>query len=188
MIAGIIIGVIVLVLVLAIIVWLISTYNTFIRLRNGVDEAFSTMDVYLKKRYDLVPNLVEIVKGYTKHENDTLVNVVNARNSALKATTTEEKLQSETAFNASLKSLFALHEAYPELKADKHYMELMGQLKSIEAEIAQSRKYYNGVVKQYNIKRETFPSSIVANWKKFEKRSLYEVESNEERQNVKVQF
>ncbi len=168
--------------------WGIATYNAFVRIRNGIEEAYSTMDVYLKKRYDLVPNLVETVKGYTKHENDTLVNVMNARNAAMTATTPEERIKNENALSGTLRSLFAVAEAYPDLKANTNFTQLMGDLKNIEGEIASSRKYYNGCVKQYNTKREVFPSSIIANMKNFEKKPLFEVENEEERKNVKVQF
>lgn len=175
-------------IVIICVLWGVVTYNTFIKMRNQIEEAFSTMDVYLKKRYDLIPNLVETVKGYTKHENETLTNVINARNAAMNSKNPEERMQNENALTGTLKSLFAVAEAYPDLKADKHFTELMGELKNVENEIASSRKYYNGCVRQYNTKREVFPSSIIANMKHFEKKPLYEVDSEEERKNVKVQF
>lgn len=179
---------VVLVIVIAILAWAISTYNAFVRMRNNVEEAFSTMDVYMKKRYDLIPNLVETVKGYTKHEGETLEKVIKARNAAMTATDPSVKAEKEGELQGTLKTLFSLTESYPNLKADSQFKDLMSQLKSIEDEIASSRKYYNGCVKQYNTKREVFPSSIIANMKKFEKKPLFEVESKEERQNVKVQF
>ena len=184
---GSILGGIALIAILCIL-WGIITFNTFTRMKNQLDEAYSTMDVYLTKRYDLIPNLVETVKGYTKHENETLTNVMNARNAAMTATNPEEKIQGEKALTGTLKTLFAVAEAYPNLKADGQFTELTQALKNIESEIASSRKYYNGCVRQYNTKRETFPSSIIANMKKFEKRPLYEVDDEEKRQNVKVQF
>lgn len=168
--------------------WIISSYNGFIKQKNNIDEAFSTMDVYLKKRYDLIPNLVETVKGYAKHEKETLENVIAARNSAMNATDPNEKAQKENILSGTLKTLFAVTENYPQLKADRHFSELMQSLQGIESEILASRKYYNGVVKIYNTKREVFPSSIIAKWFKFEKRDLYELESPEERKNIKVQF
>ena len=173
---------------LIILIWGISTYNSLIRMKNGIEEAFSTMDVYLKKRYDLIPNLVETAKGYMKHENETLTNVIKARNLAMTATTTEEKLKQENNLTKALRSLYKLNEAYPDLKADKHFSTLMNELKNIESEIAESRKYYNGTVRQFNTKIEVFPSSIIARMKKFEKKPLFEVDSTEERKNVKVQF
>lgn len=184
---GIISGVVVLI-ALIILFWAIGTYNSFIRLRNLIEESFSTMDVYLKKRYDLIPNLVETVKGYAKHENETLTNVIAARNAAMTATDPEQKIKNENALTGTLKTLFALSEAYPDLKANSNFQSLMEELKNIESEIASSRKYYNGCVKEYNTKREVFPSSIIANWKKFEKKPLFEVDNAEERKNVKVQF
>lgn len=188
---GIIIGIVVgAIALLAIIftIWAIAVYNAFVRLRNQIEEAFSTMDVYLKKRYDLIPNLVETVKGYAKHENETLTNVITARNAAMTSTDPQARMENENILTGTLKSLFALSESYPQLKADTHFTEMMNELKVIENEIASSRKYYNGVVRKYNTKREVFPTSIIANWKKFEKKPLYEVDDANERQNVKVQF
>ncbi len=184
---GIILGAIALIAVI-LISWAIIVFNTFIKLRNAIEEAFSTMDVYLKKRYDLIPNLVETVKGYAKHENEALTNVISARNAAMTATDPQKRMENENILTGTLKSLFALSENYPQLKADTHFADMMDQLKNIENEIASSRKYYNGVVRKYNTKREVFPSSIIANWKKFEKKPLYEVDDVEERKNVKVQF
>lgn len=188
---GIIIGVVVGVIVLLAIIfacWAVSTYNKFVRMKHQIEEAFSTMDVYLKKRYDLIPNLVETVKGYAKHEKEALTSIIEARNAAMSATDPQDRMEKENALTGTLKTLFALNEQYPQLKADSHFASLMNDLRGIEAEIASSRKYYNGCVRQYNTKREVFPSSIVANWKKFDKKPLYEVDSEEERKNVKVQF
>lgn len=184
---GSIAGVIVLLLIIFAI-WGVVTFNGFVRLRNNVDEAFSTMDIYLKKRYDLIPNLVETVKGYTKHENETLTNVIKARNIAMASSDPSQRVKNENALSGTLKSLFKVTEKYPDLKADRHFTDLMGQLKSIENEIASSRKYYNGCVKAYNTKTEVFPSSVIARWKKFEKRDLFEVEEPEERKNIRIQF
>ncbi len=182
-----ILGVVLLVAII-IVAWAISTYNKFIKLKNNVDEAFSTMDVYLKKRYDLIPNIVETVKGYAKHEQETLTKVMEARYQAMSANDTEDKFKKENVLTGTLKTLFNVTENYPALKADKNFTDLMETLKSVENEILNSRKYYNAVVKQYNIKREVFPSNIIANWFKFEKRALYEIEDEEHRKNVKVQF
>ena len=184
---GIVFGAIALVAII-IVIWAIAVYNTFVRLRNGIEEAFSTMDVYLKKRYDLIPNLVETVKGYAKHENEALTNIIAARNAAMTATDPQERMEKENVLTGTLKSLFALNESYPQLKADTHFTEMMNELRSIEDEITSSRKYYNGIVKQYNTKREVFPTSIIANWKKVGKKPLFEVDAPEERKNVKVQF
>lgn len=179
---------IILIIIVIIVVGLISTYNGLVRGRNNVDEGYSTMDVYMKKRYDLIPNLVETVKAYAKHEQDTLTQVVQARNSAANATSVAEKVQAENALSGTLKSLFAVAEAYPDLKANANFMDLQKQLQSVEQDIANARKYYNGVVKQYNNKCQTFPSSIIANMFGFKTRSMFEVDSAAERESVKVDF
>ncbi|MDD4815760.1 MAG: LemA family protein [Clostridia bacterium] len=169
-------------------IWLVSSYNGFVKLRNNVDEGFSTMDIYMKKRYDLIPNLVETVKGYAKHEKSTLENVMKARYSAMNASTTEQKIENENILQGALKSLFAVTENYPDLKANENFSELQKSLKELETEIANSRKYYNGVVKIYNTKREVFPSNLVAGIFRFYKRPMFEIEDKEERKNVKVSF
>jgi len=184
MIAIIVVGVI----LLLVVVYLIATYNSFISMRNMVQEAFSTMDVYLKKRYDLIPNIVETVKGYAKHESSTLESVVAARNNAMSAQTNEETLAAQGELQQTLGRLFALAESYPDLKANTNFMDLQQQLSTIESEIAQSRKYYNGTVRAFNTKVESFPSNIVAGMFKFVRQALYEVDNVEERQNVKVEF
>ncbi len=174
--------------VVLILFWFIGVYNTFVKLKNSIEEAFSTMDVYLKKRYDLIPNLVNTVKGYAKHESETFEKVIQARNSAMNAGNVEERLENENAISGALKSIFALAESYPELKANTNFLDLQNQLQRTEDEIANSRKYYNAVVKEYNTKRETIPSSIVASMFHFEKRPLFEVSEAAERENVTVEF
>lgn len=186
-IALIIVGVVVF-LALVVAIWFVATYNKFVRLRNDVDEAFSTMDVYLKKRYDLIPNLVETVKGYAKHEKEVLENVMKARYNAMNSSNANDKVRSENMLSSTLKSLFKVTENYPDLKADKNFTQLMNELSHVEDEIVNARKYYNGTVKIYNTKIDVFPSSIIARTFKFEKRNLFEVEAPEERKNVKVQF
>ncbi len=186
-IALIIVGVVVF-LALVVAIWFVATYNKFVRLRNDVDEAFSTMDVYLKKRYDLIPNLVETVKGYAKHEKEVLENVMKARYNAMNSSNANDKVRSENMLSSTLKSLFKVTENYPDLKADKNFTQLMNELSHVEDEIVNARKYYNGTVKIYNTKIDVFPSSIIARAFKFEKRNLFEVEAPEERKNVKVQF
>ena len=187
-IVGIVIAAVVVLLVVIIVAWIISTYNAFIRLRNNVEEGFSTMDVYMKKRYDLIPNLVETVKGYAKQEEETLSKVIQARNMAMNSATAEEQMKNDNILTGTLKSLFAVSEAYPELQANQNFLDLQNQLKTLETEIANSRKYYNGVVKVYENKREVFPSNLIAKWFKFEEKPFYEVDNEEERKNVKVQF
>lgn len=177
-----------LLLVLIILGWAISVYNSLVGLRNSVDEAYSTMDVYMKKRYDLIPNIVETVKGYAKHEKETLTKVIEARNMAINATAPEDKAKAENVLNSTLKTLFALSESYPELKANQNFLDLQNSLKTLESEIANARKYYNGTVKVYNVKREVFPSSIIAKMFNFEKRALFEITNEEERKAVKVEF
>ncbi|MFB0919434.1 MAG: LemA family protein [Oscillospiraceae bacterium] len=170
-----------------ILLWVVSAYNGLVKLRNMVREAFSTMDVYMKKRYDLIPNLVETVKGYASHEAGTLEKVIQARNAAASATTVEGKIEGENALAGTLKSLFALAEAYPDLKANTNFMDLQRQLQAVEGDIANSRKYYNAVVRDYNTKIETFPSVIVASMFGFKQETMFEINSAE-RENVKVQF
>ena len=174
-------------IVLILILWFIGIYNRFVSLRNRVEEAFSTMDVYMKKRYDLVPNLVETVKGYAKHESTTFENVAKARSQAMGAQTVEERAQGENALTGTLKSLFALAESYPELKANQNFLDLQAQLTVLENDIANSRKYFNALVREFNIAREAFPSAIVAGMMHLEKKQMFEIEEPE-RQNVKVQF
>ena len=175
-------------IILLLIVYVIGIYNSLVRLNNDVEEGFSTMDVYLKKRYDLIPNLVETVKGYAKHEKETLTKVIEARNMAMSATSVEDKVAKENALTGTLKSLFALSESYPDLKANSNFIDLQNQLKQIETDIANSRKYYNGVVKVFNNKIQVFPSNIVANMFKYTKKPMFEVEDQAERKNVKVEF
>lgn len=180
--------IILLVIIAIIIIWFVLTYNSFVSLRNKVEEAFSTMDVYLVKRYDLIPNLVETVKGYAKHESETLENVIQARNAAINANTHAQKLESENQLSNVLSRFMALAESYPELKANTNFLDLQKQLQAMEEEIANSRKYYNGVVKQLNTKCESIPSNIVASLCHFEKEPLFIVNDQAQRENVKVQF
>ncbi len=180
-------GVIVLTAV-SIIAWWIVTYNKFQTMDNDIDEAYSTMDVYMKKRYDLIPNLVETVKGYAKHEKEALENVMKARYSCMTADSPAEKAKNENWLAGTLKSLFAVAENYPELKANQNFTELMNNLRNIENEIATSRKYYNGAVKVYNNLRETFPSNIIARHYKFEEKIMFVIDNVEERVAPKVSF
>lgn len=179
---------IVLAVIVIAVIWIISAYNGFIRLRNITEEAFATMDVYLKKRYDLIPNLVETVKGYAAHEKTTLEKVVQARNIAAGAKTIEGKIEGENMLQNTLRSLFAIAEAYPDLKANQNFLDLQKQLQRIEEDIANSRKYYNAVVKEFNIKTESFPTNIIAGIFNFTRRTMFEVKDEAERETVKVQF
>lgn len=183
-----VVGIIIAVVVVLLIIWIIASYNGFVSLRNKTEEAFSAMDVSLKKRYDLIPNYVETVKGYAKHESQTLEKVIAARNSAMGASSPQEQVESENVLSGALKSLFAVAESYPDLKANENFMSLQNQLNRLEEEIAGSRRYYNGVVNKYNTKTEMFPGNILAGIFHFERKPLFVVDNSEERQNVKVQF
>ena len=182
-----VIAIIAAVVVLIVLIFVVM-YNGFVRANNDCEEAYSTMDVYMKKRYDLIPNLVETVKGYASHEKETLQKVIEARNFAQGATTVEDKIAGENALTGTLKSLFAISEVYPDLKANTKFLDLQNQLKSIEEDIANSRKYYNAVVKLYNNKCQVFPSNIIGQMFNFKLRQMFQVDSEEERRNVKVSF
>ena len=175
-------------IVIVLILWIIASYNGFVKLAVNCEEGFSTMDVCLKKRFDLIPNLVETVKGYAAHESKTLEAVVAARTAVASSSTTAEKLENENVLTGTLRSLFAVAEAYPDLKANSNFIELMEQLKHVEEDIANSRKYYNAVVKRFNIKCRTFPSAIVAKIFNFSAKPMFEVQNLAERENVKVSF
>ena len=162
-IVGIIVAAVVVLLIVIVVAWYISTRNGFVRLKNKVEEAWATIDVYLKKRYDLIPNLVATVKGYANHESETLKAVVEARSLAMSASG-DAKIQAEKNLSSSLRTLFtAVSESYPQLQANSNFRDLQAQLQKIETELEGSRRYYNGVVKSFNTKLEVFPSNIVAN-------------------------
>ena len=165
----------------------IRSYNNFVKLRNRIEESLAQLDVTLKKRFDLIPNLDETVKGYAAHEKETLEGVINARNSGLNASTLEDKdLQSKN-LTSALSHLFAVAENYPELKANENFMSLQNSLMKIEDEILMCRKYYNAVVKHFNTATETFPSNIIASIFHFTRQTYLSVEESE-KQNIKVQF
>lgn len=180
--------IIIAVVVIAIALFVIGGYNGLVRLRNLTEEAFSTMDVYLKKRYDLIPNLVETVKGYAAHEASTLEKVVQARNMAASAGTMEERIRGENMLTGALRSLFALAEAYPDLKANANFMDLQAQLQKVEEDIARARTNYNATVREYNTKTEVFPYNIIVGIFNFTRKALFEVAGEEERQRVEVKF
>lgn len=179
-----IVGGVILVLVLVV----ISIYNGLVRARNLVKEAFSAMDVSMKKRYDLIPNLVETVKGYASHEKETLDAVITARNKAVSAGTPEGQFEAEGELNQVMNRLFALSENYPDLKANTNFLDLQEQVRLIETEIAQSRRYYNGTARDYNNRTETFPSLIVANMFGFKQYPMFEITNEAERENVQIKF
>ncbi len=185
-------GTVILIVVIAIIlligIYIASTYNKLIKSRNSVDEAFATMDVYLKKRWDLIPNIVATVKGYAKHEAETLEKVIAARNNGYSSLTPQQNLEANAELNTAIKSLNVVAEQYPDLKANQNFSELNAQLKKTEEDIANARKYYNAVVKTYTNLTQMFPSSIIASMFRFEKREMFVVEDSAQREAVKVEF
>ncbi len=169
-------------------VLIVGLYNSLVRLKNKCQEAWSDIDTQLKRRYDLIPNLVETVKGYAKHEEGTLEKVVQARNAAMNAKTLPEKEQAENMITGALKTIFALAENYPDLKANQNFLELQNTLTEIEEHIQLSRRYYNATVRDFNTKIEVFPNNLIAGPFGFQKREFFEVDGEEERKNVKVDF
>lgn len=168
--------------------WLVAVYNGLIKLRNQVDEGWSDIDVQLKRRHDLIPNLVETVKGYAKHEKELFENVTKARASALEAKNPAEKAKKENMLTDTLKSLFAVAENYPQLKAADNFAKLQDELSDTENKIQAARRFYNGVTRDYNIKLEVFPNNLVAGPFGFKKREFFEVKDAKERENVAVKF
>ena len=165
----------------------ISAKNAFVVLYNKVEEAFSTMDVYLKKRWDLIPNIVETVKGYSKHEKETLTEIVELRKADYGKMSMAEKVEANNKFQEGITHFFALAENYPELKASENYRQLSEQLHSCEEDIANARKYYNACSRDYNNKVQMFPSCIFAAIFGYKKQQLFSI-SQGERENVKVKF
>ena len=177
-------------IIIAVIVFSIiyaSIYNSFVKLDNKVKEAFSTMDVYLKKRWDLIPNIVETVKSYAPYEKDTLKEVVELRNSAYDKMSDEEKIKTNEQLSNGISKIMVLAEAYPDLKANENFKDLSNQLAKVEDDIANSRKYYNGVVRIYNNKVEMFPSNIFARFFGYKSKAMFEASANE-RENIKVEL
>lgn len=174
-------------IIVLIVIYALALYNSFVKLNNKVKEAFSTMDVYLKKRWDLIPNIVETVKGYAKHEKDTLKEVVELRNSTYDKMSDEEKIKTNEQLSSGINKIMALAEAYPDLKANENFKDLSKQLTKVEDDIANSRKYYNGVVRIYNNKVEMFPSNIFAGLFGYKSKAMFEASANE-RENVKVEL
>lgn len=178
---------IILIIIVLLVLYVISTYNNLVGLRNKVKDQWAQIDVQLKRRFDLIPNLVETVKGYTSHEKGTLEAVVKARNEYLSSNTPEDKMKANDDLNKVVTKLFALAEAYPELKADTSFRELQTTLTETEDKISYARQFYNDVAMKYNNKIEMFPSNIVAGMFNF-KASAYFNATEEERENVKVKF
>lgn len=172
----------------AVIFFVISIYNGLVKLRNNSEQAWSDVDVQLKRRYDLIPNLVETVKGYASHEKETFEKVIQARNSAMGASEPGEKSQNENFLSSALKSLFALSEAYPDLKANQNFLDLQNDLSEIEDNIQMARRYYNAVVRDLNTRIETVPSNIIANMFNFTKKEYFELDSELEKTAPKIDF
>ena len=172
-------------IVAIILILLYVTYNSLVQLNNKVKEAFAVMDVYLKKRWDLIPNLVEIVKGYAKHEKETLNEVVKLRNNVYNEMSYDEKIKGNEQLSLDINKLMVLAESYPDLKANENFKDLSNKLTEIENDIANSRKYYNGTVRIYNNKVEMFPSNIIAKIFGYKSKSMFEA-SADERENIKV--
>lgn len=179
--------VILIIVVVLIVLWAISVYNKLVVLRNRVKDQWAQIDVQLKRRFDLIPNLVETVKGYTKHESETLENVIKARNTYLSATTPEDQIKANNELSNVVTKLFALSESYPDLKANTNFMQLQDELKDVENKIASARQFYNDTVLQYNNKIEMFPSNIIAGMFNFKRETFFEAAAAE-RENVQVKF
>ena len=167
--------------------YVLVTYNGLVSLRNRIENAWAQIDVQLKRRYDLIPNLVETVKGYASHEKETLERVITARNAGMGASGVQEQAQAENMLSGALKSLFALSEAYPDLKANTNFLQLQEELTGTEGRIAYARQFYNDTVYRYNTKIQSFPSNVLANSFKFAEREYFQAE-DEERGPVNVQF
>lgn len=179
---------IILLIVGVIVAWFVAAYNGFVRLVNRTKEAWADIDVQLKRRYDLIPNLVEAVKGYAKHENEAFENVTKARANALGAQSVKEKETADMGVTSALKSLFAIAEAYPELRAVESFIKLQEELSDTENKIQAARRFYNGNVRDLNTKLEMFPSNIVGSMFKFEKREFFELDEEAAKEPVKVSF
>jgi LemA protein len=179
---------IILIIVVLLILFIISVYNSLVTLRQRVKNAFGQMDVQLQRRFDLIPNLVETVKGYMIHESDTLAKVTELRTAWAGAKTVDEKAKLDNELSNTLKTIMAVAEAYPDLKANQNFESLQNELTETEDKISYSRQFYNDTVTRYNTKLELFPSNIIAGMFHFTAESLFEVDSAEARKNVKVDF
>lgn len=171
-----------------VILWVIVLYNGLIKLKNRVKEAWSDIDVQLKRRYNLIPNLVETVKGYATHERELFEKVTKARTEAMSATGAKDKGQAENMLSNTLKSLFAVAENYPDLKASENFIELQRELRDTEDKIQAARRFYNTNARDMNIKIESFPANLIAKPLGFKMADFFEIEEPEQRENVKVKF
>ena len=171
-----------------IVLWIILTYNRLIALRNRAKEAWADIDVQLKRRYNLIPNLVETVKGYASHEREVFEKVTEARTKAMGAGTIKEKGEAENFLSSTLKTLFAVAENYPNLRASENFLELQRELRDTEDKIQAARRFYNGNVRDLNITIESFPANTIANTFRFAKMDFFEIEESAARGPVKVKF
>ena len=174
-------------IIVILVIWAVAVYNGLIRLKNRVDEAWSDIDVQLKRRYDLIPNLVNTVKGYAEHEKEVFEKVTEARTRAMGAGSAGDKAQAENALSQTLKSLFAVAEAYPDLKANQNFLELQRELTDTEDKIQASRRFYNGNVRDFNTKIQVFPNNLIAGSLGYAAREFFEA-AGEEKEPVKVDF
>ena len=172
----------------SVLAYVLFAYNSLVKHRNQANEAWSDIDVQLKRRHNLIPNLIETVKGYATHEKSTLDSVTQARTNALSATSPADQAKAENALSSTLKTLFAVSEQYPDLKANTNFLELQRELSDTENKIQASRRFYNGVVRDYNTAIETVPSNIIASLFTFTKRDFFELEDEAERAVPKVSF
>jgi len=175
-------------IVVVLALWVVGAFNVLVRVRNRVKESWSDIDVQLKRRYDLIPNLVETVKGYASHEREVLENVIKARSAAMGAQTMTEHAQTENVLSGALKSLFALSEAYPQLRATENFAKLQDELSDTENKIQAARRFYNSNVLNLNTKVEQFPTNIIASMFSFKKEEFFQVGSETEREPVQVKF
>ena len=176
------------ILVGIIFLWFILVYNSFVRLRNRANNAWSQIEVQLKRRFDLIPNLVEAVKGYMKHEKSTSKEITAARTEFMKATTPAQKAKAENMLEGALKTIFAVAESYPKLEASQNFMQLQEELSGTESKIAYARQFYNDSVQSWNEKLQSFPSNIVAKMFNYSQRDFFKTDSEAERKPVKVSF
>lgn len=179
---------IILIVVLVIVFWIISTYNGLVTLKQRVSNAWSQIDVQLQRRFDLIPNLVETVKGYTKHEEAVFTKVAELRTSWANASSVKEKAELSNELSGALKTIMAVSESYPELKANQNFAQMQEELQNTENKISYSRQFYNDIVTKYNTKLHVFPDTLIASMFHFESAELFRAESDEARKNVKVSF
>ena len=179
---------IIIIIIAAVVIWMVGIYNALVRLRQRVKEAFSDIDVQLKRRHNLIPNLVNTVQGYARHEKGVFEEVTKARTAAMSAQGTLEQAKAENMLSETLKSLFAVAENYPDLKASQNFLKLQDELSDTENKIQAARRFYNGQVRDFNTKQEVFPSNMVASMFGFKKADYFEIELEAERAVPEVDF